>query len=328
MAHKVSHLNIYIASLKALLLSSIFALSTHNALAIDPQINTYQNKPAFKGKVNSMGSDTLANLMAFWTDEFKIIYPEVEISLHSEGSATAPPALLTGIANIAPMSRKMTANELDAFELKHGYHPTPIKVAIDAIAIFVHKSNPLSHISISQLEAIFSAAPRCMQSSRIHYWHDLVETNLTRTVIDVFGRNSDSGTNGFFRNLVLCNGRYLDSMQRLPGNASIVQAISNNPNAIGFSGLGYKTSGVRTLAIMHQGKATLPDNIGGTSWEYPLARYLYLYVNKQPDTPLEKSIYEFILYVLSKAGQTTVELDGYSALPQSLIQQEIKKLVD
>ncbi|MEP1446671.1 MAG: phosphate ABC transporter substrate-binding protein [Paraglaciecola sp.] len=321
-------MNIYTASLKALLVSSMFVLSTHDAQAIDPQILPYQHIPAFKGKVNSMGSDTLANLMAFWTNEFKVMYPEVEISLHSEGSATAPPALLKGIANIAPMSRKMTANELNVFELKHGYHPTPIKVAIDAIAIFVHKSNPLEHISISQLEAIFSAAPRCMQSSRIHYWRDLIETDIKRTVIDVFGRNADSGTNGFFRNLVLCNGRYLDSMQRLPGNASIVQAISNNPNAIGFSGLGYKTSGVRTLAILHKGKATLPDNIGGTNWEYPLARYLYLYVNKQPDKTLEKSVYEFILYVLSKAGQTTVELDGYNALPLSVIQQELKKIAN
>tara|TARA_R110000751_G_scaffold307830_1_gene432470 strand:+ start:67636 stop:68607 length:972 start_codon:yes stop_codon:yes gene_type:complete len=319
-------LKIYTTGLKAVIITTVFGLSAHSALAIDSKITKYQSKSTFKGELHSIGSDTLANLMAFWTDEFKTIYPEITVTLHSEGSATAPPALLNGAANIAPMSREMTTNELNAFEVEFGYQPTPIKVAIDSLAIFVHKSNPLSHISLSQLEAIFSAAPRCRETSRIHYWHNLTETNHTRTVIDVYGRNSDSGTNGFFKNVALCNGRYIDSMQRLPGNASIVQAISNNPNGIGFSGLGYKTSGVRTLAIMHKGKATLPDNVGGITWEYPLARYLYLYVNKQPNKTLEKPVNEFILFVLSKAGQTTVEQDGYTALPQTLIQHELKKL--
>jgi phosphate transport system substrate-binding protein len=321
-------LNIYTAGLKATITAAVFGLSTHSALAIDPRIHQYQNTPPLTGELNSTGSDTLANLMSFWTDEFKAIYPEITVSLHSEGSATAPPALLSATANIAPMSRKMTENELSTFELKFGYEPTAIKVAIDAIAIFVHKNNPLNHISMLQLEAIFSARPRCTDATRIHYWHNLLETGQdhTKTVIDVYGRNSDSGTNGFFKKLALCNGRYIDSMQRLPGNASIVQAISNNPNGIGFSGLGYKTSGVRTLAILHQGKATLPDNVGGTNWEYPLARYLYLYVNKQPNKALPEVVNEFILYVLSEAGQTTVEQDGYTSLPQALIQQELKNI--
>ena len=301
-----------------------------SCLAAEPlehSIEKYQPQHYLSGKISSAGSDTLANLMTFWAAEFVSLYPQVEFDLHSEGSATAPPALLSGQSNIAPMSRLMNKEELATFEQKFGYQPTPMRVAMDAIAVFVHQQNPLTTITMQQLAQIFAEQRHCASSEPIRYWQEFnINKPWSVEPIDVIGRNSDSGSYGFFKEVVLCNAAFFLDMQTLPGSGSIVQAISYNKNAIGFSGIGYKTSGVRTLAILQNGKANLPNKNGTTNWDYPLSRFLYLYVNKAPNKPLEPLIQEFILLVLSESGQKTVEQDGYTTIAPEIIQADLLQL--
>jgi phosphate transport system substrate-binding protein len=295
--------------------------------AFNSPIGDYQSKGELTGEIKSTGSDTLANLMSFWAQEFQYRYPNIEFELHSEGSTTAPPALLTGASNLAPMSRAMKTEELALFQHKFGYQPIAIKVAMDAIAVFVHRDNPLTGITIEQLDRIFSDHALCGQHSQITRWEQLGLTEQwTHKKIDVLGRDSRSGSYSFFKDVALCTGAFSADMQILPGSGSIVQAISNNINAIGFSGMGYKTSGVRTLAIIQNEKMTLPNISTDTNWDYPLARFLYLYVNKSPNEPLPPVLREFILLVLSNTGQHTVELDGYAAVSEAVIEENLQKL--
>ncbi|WP_340680550.1 phosphate ABC transporter substrate-binding protein [Paraglaciecola sp.] len=290
-------------------------------------LGEYQSKGALTGKINSTGSDTLANLMSFWADEFKHRFPNVEFELHSEGSTTAPPALLAGTSNLAPMSRKMRAAELALFQQKFGYQPLAIKVAMDAIAVFVHRDNPLDAITIEQLDRIFSEHTLCGRHAKIVHWGEAGLTGQwAGKKITVLGRDPRSGSYSFFKEISLCGGDFSLDMEALPGSGSIVQAISNNHNAIGFSGMGYKTSGVRTLPIIHNGIMTLPNISAETNWDYPLTRFLYLYINKTPSEPLPEVLREFILLVLSNTGQHTVELDGYAAVSETIIEENLQKL--
>ena len=290
-------------------------------------VGDYQAQGKLSGKIYATGSDTLANMMSFWAEEFSRRYPEVEFELHAEGSNTAPPALLNGSSNLAPMSRQMNAAELALFQQKYGYQPTAIKVAVDAIAVFVHRNNPLKSISIKQLDQIFSAQMQCGGTKKLTHWGELgLDEKWQHQAIEILGRDSRSGSYSFFKDIALCRGMFASNMQTLPGSASIVQAISNNPAAIGFSGMGYKTSGVRTLAIMHQGEALLPSVAADTNWDYPLSRFLYLYVNKAPGIALPELLREFVLFVLSNSGQQTVELDGYAAVSPQVIADDLHKL--
>lgn len=297
------------------------------AYCLNSPLGDYQSQGKLSGKIYSTGSDTLANMMSFWAEEFTRIYPQVAFELHSEGSTTAPPALLSGVSNIAPMSRQMNSAELALFQQKFGYQPSAIKVAVDAIAVFVHRDNPLQAISIKQLDQIFSAQLLCGGTSKLTRWGQLgLDQQWEHKPIEVFGRDARSGSYSFFKDMALCRGMFASNMQTLPGSASIVQAISNNPYAIGFSGMGYKTSGVRTVAIMHQGEALLPSIAADTNWHYPLSRFLYLYVNKAPGIALPELLREFILFVLSNSGQRTVELDGYAAVSPQVIVDDLQQL--
>lgn len=314
----------------SLRLSAIFSLIlvlAFNTLAFADGAQNYQQKAGLSGKLVSTGSDTLANLMAYWVEDFQSIYPHVEFELHSEGSSTAPPALLNGISHIAPMSRLMSSEELAQFQQKFGYPPTAVEVAIDAIAVFVHRDNPLPAISVEQLAAIFSANSNCHGQQKISQWGQLGLTDSWHSKpIEPYGRNAESGSYSFFKQAVLCNQDFATNMQNLPGSGSIVQAISYNQHAIGFSGMGYKTSGVRTLPIVVNGSLTWPNSENKAQWNYPLSRFLTLYVNKPPERPLPPLTQEFLLYILSKNGQKTVELDGYVKVANSVIEQNLIKL--
>jgi phosphate transport system substrate-binding protein len=287
----------------------------------------YQQQLNISGKIVSTGSDTLANLMSFWGDDFKVIYPNVEFEMHSEGSATAPPALLTATTDLAPMSRRMSDDERNTFFQRWGYLPTEMAVAVDAVALFVHRDNPLPSITLNQLAAIFSNAGDCIHHEKITTWGALgLADSWYYKHIETYGRNADSGSYSFFKDAVLCQSEFNHNMQNLPGSGSIVQAVSYNPYAIGFSGRGYKTSGVRTLPILLNGKLTLPSDLNTVEWGYPLSRYLYIYINKAPAKALTPLVREFMTYVLSKKGQKTVELDGYVAISAELANKNVELL--
>lgn len=307
---------------------AVTTLVSAQAVAVDNNIPEYQKTDGVSGNFSSVGSDTLANMMTFWAEEFKRIYPNVNIQIQAAGTSTAPPALTEGTANMAPMSREMKSKEVESFEKRYGYKPTKVRVAIDALAVFVHKDNPLEGLRIDQVDAIFSSTRRCGASEQANRWSDLgLIGDWAAKDLQLYGRNSVSGTYGYFKNKALCKGDFRNNVNEQPGSASVVQSISSSLNAIGYSGIGYLTSGVRTVPLAKKGtdyvEATLENVAQG---KYPLSRFLYLYVNKHPNKPLSPIDGEFLKMVLSLEGQTIVEKDGYIPLSATLAANELKKL--
>ena len=117
---------------------------------VDSNLSSYQPAQGISGSIKSVGSDTLNNLMTLWAEEFAKHYPNVKIEIEGKGSTTAPPALIQGTAQLGPMSRAMKGSEIDEFKAKFGYAPTPIRTAVDALAVFVHKDNPIESMTMDQ----------------------------------------------------------------------------------------------------------------------------------------------------------------------------------
>jgi len=308
---------------------SLLLTSTVWAADVDSRLPDYNKVSGVSGNLSSVGSDTLANLMTLWTESFKRLYPNVNIQVQAAGSSTAPPALIEGTSNFGPMSRKMKHKELEAFERKYGYKPTYIRVAIDALAVYVHKDNPLCCLTIPQVDAIFSSTRKCRARNDLTTWGDLdMKGAWANRSIQLYGRNSVSGTYGYFKKKALCKGDYKSSVNEQPGSASVVQSVGMSINGIGYSGIGYKTSGVKTLALAKRsGKRFMyPSTRNATNGKYPLARYLYIYVNKVPNKPLPPLVAEFLKMVLSKTGQMVVIKDGYVSVPAKIARRELRKL--
>jgi phosphate transport system substrate-binding protein len=304
------------------------SLVSFSSLAIDKDLPVYQKTSGISGNLSSVGSDTLANMMTFWAEEFKRTYPNVNVQIQAAGSSTAPPALTESTSNLGPMSRKMKSREIEAFEKRYGYKPTAVRVAIDALAVFVHKDNPIKGLRIDQVDAIFSSNRKCGAEKDVDRWGDLGLTgDWTGKDVQLYGRNSVSGTYGYFKKKALCKGDFKNSVNEQPGSASVVQSVSASLNGIGYSGIGYQTSGVRALPLSKKGDNYVEANMeNAVSKKYPLSRFLYVYVNKHPNKALAPMDAEFLKMVLSKSGQKIVEKDGYIPLPNSVVQKEWKKL--
>jgi phosphate transport system substrate-binding protein len=302
--------------------------ATASALAaVDPALPDYQKASGVSGNLSSVGSDTLANLMTLWAENYKKLYPNINIQIQAAGSSTAPPALTEGTSNLGPMSRKMKDNELQAFEAKHGYKPTAIPVAIDALAVFVHKDNPIKSLTMQQVDAIFSSNRLC-GGQEIKTWGDAGLTGEWATKpVQLFGRNSVSGTYGYFKEEALCKGDFKANVNEQPGSASVVQSVSSTLNGIGYSGIGYKTSGVRAVPLADKsGTVEEATEANALSGKYPLSRFLYVYVNKAPNKPLAPLEAEFVKMVLSKQGQEAVIKDGYIPVPAKVAEKALKEL--
>jgi phosphate transport system substrate-binding protein len=306
------------------------SISSMSAIAkVDPDLPDYKAVSGVSGNFSSVGSDTLANLMTFWAEEFKRQYPNVNIQIQAAGSSTAPPALTEGTSNLGPMSRKMKSKEIESFMNRHGYKPTAVRVAIDALAVYVNKDNPIEKMTMAEVDAIFSATRKCVAPADITSWGEIGLTGSWKNrPIQLYGRNSVSGTYGYFKKKALCKGDFKNNVNEQPGSASVVQSVSSSLNGIGYSGIGYRTSGVKALALSKKaGKpfvAATTENAINKS--YPLSRYLYVYVNKHPNKPLAPLDREFLKMVLSKIGQKGVIKDGYVPLPAKVVAKELAKL--
>jgi len=275
------------------------------------------------GNLSSVGSDTLANLMALWASQFRQHYPSVNLQIQAAGSSTAPTALAAGAAQLGPMSRPMKAEEIAAFQQRYGYPPVAVPVAVDALVLLVHQDNPLPGLNLSQLDALFSANRQCGEAKAFTTWGDMGLTgSWAQRQIQAYGRNSASGTYGYFKQRVLCGGDFITRVNELPGSASVVQAIGGELNAIGYASLGFSASGVRVLPLAEQGNdyvAPTLDNI--RQGRYPLARYLYIYINQSPNQPLEPLTAAFLQQVLSNQGQNSVRREGYLPLSPAVREQ-------
>jgi phosphate transport system substrate-binding protein len=315
----------------ALILGSLGLLGNSAALAaeVDAAIPEYESTSGVSGNLSSVGSDTLANLMTLWAEDFKREYPNVNIQIQAAGSSTAPPALTERTANIGPMSREMKDNEIEAFESRYGYKPTAVPVAIDALAVYVHKDNPVAGMTLPQVDAIFSSNQRCGYPNNVQTWGELgLSGPWQQRGMQLFGRNSVSGTYGYFKDAALCDGDFKNNVNEQPGSASVVQSVSTSINGIGYSGIGYRTSSVRAVPIARREgdafyEATPENSVAGN---YPLARFLFVYVNKAPNTPLPPLEREFLKLVLSQSGQSVVLKDGYIPLPARVVEGTMRSL--
>ncbi len=296
---------------------------------VDARIPAYATQPGVSGNLSSIGSDTLNNVMTLWAEKFNKFYPNVKIQIEGKGSTTAPPALISGTAQIGPMSRQMKGSEIDQFEAKYGYKPTEIRVAVDALAVFVNKDNPVACLTMPQVDALFSKSRRAGYKEDVKTWGKAGLTgDWAARPVSLFGRNSASGTYGFFKEHVLKNGDYKDEVKEQPGSASVVQGVTVDRYAAGYSGIGYTTSGVKAVPIAaKQGDECHPATAEQAySGKYPLSRFLYIYVNKAPNKPLDPLVKEFVKMILSKDGQEGVVKDGYFPIPATVVDAELKKI--
>jgi phosphate transport system substrate-binding protein len=315
----------------AFLSASLVALLSvsANAQKVTDDLPVYEKVSGLSGNLSSVGSDTLANMMTFWAEEFKRLYPNVNMQIQAAGSSTAPPALTEGTSNFGPMSRAMKSKEIEAFEKRHGYKPTEVRVAIDALAVFVHKDNPIEGMTIAQVDAIFSSTRLCGADQQVTRWGDLgLSGSWVNRDLQLYGRNSVSGTYGYFKEIALCDGDFRNNVNEQPGSASVVQSVSTSLNAVGYSGIGYITSGVKTvpLALEEGGEYVDATTESALAGKYPLSRFLYIYVNKHPNKPLDPATAEFVKFMLSKTGQEIVDKDGYIPVPRIVVEQELERL--
>lgn len=315
----------------ALLSATLAGVAQAQTIEVDERIPSYQKVSGISGNASSIGSDTMNNMMALWLEAFRKYYPNVRIQIEGKGSSTAPPALIEGTAQFGPMSRAMKSSEEDKFEQAFGYKPTPLRTSLDALAVFVNKDNPIEGLSLPQVDAIFSKTRRSEFAQDITSWGELgLNGNWSKAQISLYGRNSASGTYGFFKKQALFKGDYKDQVKEQPGSASVVQGITEDRFGIGYSGIGYLTSGVRVVPLAKKpGQPFMEGSLENVlTGDYPLGRFLYTYINKAPGKPMDPLVREFCKFIFSKEGQEIVIKDGYMPVPFEVAEAELAKLDD
>jgi phosphate transport system substrate-binding protein len=227
------------------------------------------------------------------------------------------------------MSRKLKSKEIDDFEEKFGYPPTALPTSIDMLAVYVHKDNPITSLTLAQVDAIFSKSRNGGFTHDVRTWGDLGLTGEWKDKpISLYGRNSASGTYGYFKEVALFQGDFKDSVKERPGSSSVVQGVASDKYAVGYSGIGYKTADVKavSLAVDHRSEPVEAVASNAYTDTYPFARFLYLYVNYKPGDTLDPLRREFIRYVFSKEGQKDVVKDGYYPVPARIAVNALKSV--
>lgn len=302
------------------------------AVAATGGLPAYQAEKVLRGRLRSVGSDTMDKLMELWAEGFKKYHPQMRFYHQGKGSSTAPPALMEGQSEFGPMSRKIKDKEVDQFKTKFGYEPLQFPVAVDALAVYVHPSNPIAEkgLNFQQLDAIFGSSRKRGASENIVTWGQLGLTGeWANAPIHVYSRNSASGTYGVFKDLVLQKGDYKTTNKELVGSAEVVAAVVNDPYGIGYSGIGYKVPNVATPPLCENPGGTMrpPTEEYASNGEYPLARSLFLTINHKPGTPANDLHREFMKYVYSAEGQALVTKDGFFPVSPKIAAEQLAKLL-
>jgi phosphate transport system substrate-binding protein len=314
---------------KLLVATALAVAMAWSAQALDPSLPAYRPVETLAGHLKSVGSDTLGHEMDTWAKGFEKLYPDVKVEVEAAGSATAPLALLEGRSQFGPMSRPMTAEETAAFESKYGYKVSNFRVAVDALAVYVNKANPVACLTLPQLSGIFSVNRKTVGAGDFKTWGDLGLTDeWARQPITLYSRNTLSGTYEYFRETALYGGDYKPGIKQQSGSEAVVQAVAADKFGIGYSGIGFRTEGVRAvpLASYYGGTCYEPSVEATLLGKYPIARYLYVYLNRKPGQPLDALRAEFVKFVVSKDGQEQTERSGFYPITNEIRESDLSKL--
>ena len=325
----MKHQRNFFAAVLTLIIGLFFGAHAAAQVAVDPALKDYKPVSGVAGSIKSVGSDSMNNEMTLWAEGFLSFYPNVQIEIEGKGSSTAPVALIAGTAQFGPMSREMRAKEIDEFEKRYGYKPTELRTSIDMLAVYVNKDNPIAGLSLQQVDAIFSKGRRGGHPTDIRTWGDLGLTGeWANAPISLYGRNAASGTYGFFKENALFGGDYKDEVKEQPGSSSVVQGVASDKFGIGYSGIGYRTADVRVVPLSSATGGKMveasPDN--AYTGEYPLARFLYVYINHRPGSQLDPLRREFVRYIFSRQGQEDVVKDGYYPVPALIAEEDLARI--
>jgi phosphate transport system substrate-binding protein len=264
--------------------------------------------PSKKLSIQNIGSDTMVNLAQAWAEAYGTVEPSVSVEVSGGGSGIGVAALLNGTCDIANSSRKLEPEEEKKATAKYGKHPDEHHVGYDALAIYVHPSNPITEISIEQLGEIYR------EGGKINKWSDLgVQLPGGDGEIVRVSRQNNSGTYHYFREAVVGKTADLKLGSRdMNGSKDVVDLVSNTPTAIGYSGIGYRTNKVKVLKVAKKtGDPAIEPNITTTlDKTYPIARPMFMYT--PPDEP--EHVKKYIAWILSPPGQKIVEESGYVPL--------------
>ncbi len=318
-----------ILKLRSTLMGVMVFLSTLSIDRVVAEAPNYQPAKIETSRLTSVGSDSMGGLVERWVDSYKAYQPQVTLQVVSYGSASAPPALIEGSAHLGHMARPMKESEVDDFQVKYGFAPTQVKTALAGVAIYVAESNPLREISFEQLDALFSASRKRGSNASIQLWKDLgVKGAFGEKPIALVGLADTDYSNVFFKQQVLLQGEFTDTVQFTTDTKSLIETIAQNPNAIGFGMVSQNAQGVRLLAVAHskRDKAVQPNATTLVSGDYPLARYLSLYVVRHPTKPLDPALRDFLHFALSKQGQEIVRQQGLIPLTPSTLEAELRKV--
>lgn len=306
-----------------------FAASSPAQVKVDPKLPAYKPVAGVSGSIESVGSDTMNNLMTLWSEGFRKFYPAVRVGIQGKGTNTAIPALVNGTATFGPMSREFKAEETDAFKKKYGWAPLQIPTSIDMLAVYVNKDNPVKQLTFPQVDAIFSSTRKLGSPKEILTWGDAgLDGEWKSAPISLYGRNSASGTYGYFKEHALGKGDYRDTVKEQPGSPAVVQAVGSDKFGIGYSGIGVMTADVRAvpLAKKEGGKAVPAEAEHAYNGDYPLSRPLMLALNYNPKAPLDPLRREFLKFVLSKDGQEIVLKDGYLPVTSAMAKRALDQV--
>ena len=305
------------------------ATANPDGYEIDTELPEYRPGSNMAGEIKSVGSSTLTTLLNRWSEEFRRIHPRVDLDITGGGSSAALRPLIAGTSDFAPMSRELNARELASVKERWGYEPLRLTVALDAVAVYVNKDNPLRSLDLRQLDALYSIAPK-RGGTRPVTWGELgVSGPLATREIALYGPRRTHGIYSVFRTMVMQEAGYRVEMQSEPVSSAIVQAPGSDETAIAFASRFFSTRRTRQLAIAEapgkQAFAPTAKNIA--SGAYPLSRKLYLYVNKPPGGAMPAHVAEFLRYVCSRQGQEVLARDGGIALTRELGEAECAGLL-
>jgi len=279
------------------------------------------SSPSLKGTVRIVGSDSLSSALAAWGANYRRQQPQVDVEIQSTGSATGAIALIQGTADLSPMSRALDALEMAAFERRFGYRPGCVSVALDALGVVTAVANPLQRISLLELDQVFSSTRKCSFLPRIERFSELADGHGLYLRIRPLGRSASSGSYGYFRQSVLCNGRFSEHYRALPGAAAVAYAVARSTSALGYVGAGFLSSQIKAISVSAGpiAAAVAPNEANILSGRYPLSRELKVYFNRAPAQALKPEVQAFLSFALSDQGQLIARQGGLVPLPRAAL---------